>query len=727
MNESAAADELDKPWEETAESPFHIAARDSLEDRRTLKHGDTFALFDVRGDIRLTPEGLYHEDTRYLSRFVLQLNGQRPLLLSSTVRDDNSVLSIDLTNPDLFADGRLVLARESIHIHRARFLWEGALHERIGVRNYDQRDHVLTLHIGFGADFADLFEVRGQRRPRRGTVSLLRVSESAVALRYRGLDNVVRELMIRFDPEPTTLDTRTATFRFAMPAQRRETLIIQASCGRPAEAWSGRVFLSRMQRAVRALRRASGRAASIESSNSLYNEVIRRAVSDLYMLITDTDHGPYPYAGIPWFSTAFGRDAIVTALFSLWLDPEIARGVLRFLAATQAREVDLLRDAEPGKILHEKRSGEMARLREVPFGLYYGSVDATPLFLMLAGAYLERTGDVSTIEAIWPGIEAALVWVDGYGDMDGDGFVEYGRKNADGLINQGWKDSADAVFHADGRLAEGPIALCEVQGYVYAARRAAARLAAALGRHALAGEQERRAEVLRERFEAAFWCEELGVYALALDGAKQACRVVTSNAGHALFTGIAAPQRARAVADTLLGPACFSGWGIRTVAQSERRYNPMSYHDGSVWPHDNALIALGLARYGFKEATARVFKALFEAATYMDLRRLPELFCGFSRKQRSAPTAYPVACSPQAWASAAPLALLQASLGLSFDHAAGELRLDRPVLPDFIDELQLRRLRLGESSADILIRRYRHDVAVNVLRREGRMRIVVRH
>jgi glycogen debranching enzyme len=315
--------------------------------------------------------------------------------------------------------------------------------------------------------------------------------------------------------------------------------------------------------------------------------------------------------------------------------------------------------------------------------------------------------------------------MDHHGDRDGDGFLEYGRRDANGLVNQGWKDSVDSVFHADGRLAEGPIALAEVQGYAYAARKAAARLARALGRLPEARVQKRQAMALRERFEAAFWCEELGTYALALDGAKQPCRVVTSNAGHALFTGIAAPARARAVADSLLGPACFSGWGIRTVSQAERRYNPMSYHDGSVWPHDNAIIALGLARYGFKDATRRVFKGLYEAATFMDLRRLPELFCGFSRKRRSAPTAYPVACSPQAWASATPLALLQACLGLSFDHAAGELRFDRPVLPDFLDELYLRRLRLGESSADILIRRHQRDVSLNVLRRDGDLRIVV--
>jgi glycogen debranching enzyme len=728
MNKQTAAELPDESWEDVPGSQFYIAASTSLEERRprTLKHGDTFAVFDQYGDIALDPEGLFHDDTRFLSRLALRLNDQRPLLLSSNVRDDNAVLSIDLTNPDFFLDdGKILLPRDTIHIHKVRFLWNGALHERIGIRNYGLHDHAVSVRIIFGADFVDLFEVRGQKRARRGTASIRRLSDSAVVLRYRGLDDIVREMLIRFDPVPTSLDTRSAVFSFEIAAQRRETIIMQAACGHQAEIWNGRTFLARMQDAVRALRRSSARATAIQSSNSLFNEVVRRAITDLYMLITDTSAGPYPYAGIPWFSTPFGRDAIVTAMFTLWIDPEIACGVLRYLAATQATTVDPVRDAQPGKILHERRNGEMARLGEIPFGFYYGSVDATALFVMLAGEYLGRTGDMATIAAIWPNIEAALGWMDNYGDMDGDGFVEYGRANDDGLINQGWKDSVDAVFHQDGALAEGPIALCEVQGYVYAARRHAVRMARALGKTDVAAAQDRLAAELRDRFEAAFWCEDLETYALALDGDKRPCRVVTSNDGHALFTGIAAPTRAAAVAGTLLGPACFSGWGVRTVAQVEQRYNPMAYHNGSVWPHDNAMIALGFARYGHKDAAARLFKALFETATYMDLRRLPELFCGFPRKQRSAPTAYPVACSPQAWASAAPLALLQASLGISFDAQARELRFDKPGLPDFIDELHLRRLRLGDASADILVRRYDEDVTVNVLRREGDLAIVV--
>jgi glycogen debranching enzyme len=491
--------------------------------------------------------------------------------------------------------------------------------------------------------------------------------------------------------------------------------------------WGGRLFYRRMRAARQALRESSQRAASIEGSNSVFNEIVRRSVSDLYMLVTDTPQGPYPYAGIPWFSTPFGRDAIITALMTLWVDPAIAEGVLKFLAYTQATTVEPDRDAEPGKILHEMRHGEMANLREVPFGRYYGSVDATPLFVFLLGEYFRRTADLETVRSLWPNAQAALEWIDRYGDRDGDGFLEYHRQTKEGLANQGWKDSYDAIFHHDGRMAQGPIALCEVQAYVYGAKRHAATIAEALGHSERAAALMAQAEKLRQDFENRFWCEELSTYALALDGGKEPCRVISSNSGQVLLTGIASPERAQRVAHTLLEPSMFSGWGIRTVATSEVRYNPMSYHNGSVWPHDNGLIAMGFARYGLKQAASRVFEALFDAATYMDLRRLPELYCGFVRIARNAPTQYPVACSPQAWASAAPLCLLQASLGLELLDRTGEIKFYRPTLPDFLDHVHLRNLRLSSGSADVLLHRHGQHIAVTVTRREGDVVAVVRY
>nr|WP_281379135.1 amylo-alpha-1,6-glucosidase [Chthonobacter rhizosphaerae] len=466
-------------------------------------------------------------------------------------------------------------------------------------------------------------------------------------------------------------------------------------------------------------------AARISTSNELFDEVLGRARSDVYTVTTATPLGPYPYAGIPWFSTMFGRDGIITALLFAWMDPSLARGVLENLAALQATGFNRAADAEPGKIMHEIRHGEMANAGEVPFRRYYGSVDATPLFVMLAGQYFERTGDRETIGRLWPNVEAALSWIDTYGDRDGDGFVEYQRETESGLANQGWKDSHDAVFHADGTMASGPIALCEVQAYVFAAKRSAATLAEALGMPAEARRFRDEAEEIRVRFERAFWCEELGTYALALDGDKHPCRVRTSNAGHALFAGIAAPERAARVSEGLMRPSAFSGWGIRTLASTEARYNPVSYHNGSVWPHDNAIIAMGFTRYGFMDAAQRILGALFGAATHQDAMRLPELFCGFQRKPYRGPTAYPVACAPQAWAAASVFGALGACLGLQLRHPENEILFEDPTMPDFLQAITLENLTLGDSRACVELRRYMSDVAVHVRDRQGSARVLV--
>ena len=709
-------------------SPFYIESKFSFQQRglRTLKHGHTFAVFDSRGDIigaNGASDGVYHHDTRYLSRLELRLNKAPLLLLSSNVQEDNAILRVDLANPGM-ASRRL--HAELIHVNRLKFIWNATCYERLLIRNFDVRAHDLTLSVEFGADFADLFEVRGRQRVRRGQVSAERRSDSSVALRYLGLVGVERVTALAFEPTPNRLDDATALIELTLGPGQGARLVLRVACDLRSQGNAIALsFYTSLRAAQSALRKSNGRGASLDSSNTLFNELTRRSVADLYMLITETEHGPYPFAGIPWFGTPFGRDGLLTALFTLWIDPAIARGVLRFLAATQATEIDPERDAEPGKILHEMRDGEMARLGEVPFARYYGSVDATPLFVLLAGEYFRRTGDLETVRALWPHVQAALDWIDTYGDPDGDGFVEYRRKSASGLINQGWKDSFDAIFHEDGRMAEGPIALCEVQGYVYAAKQHAAALASALGQPSASAALLQRAAALREKFEAEFWCEDLSTYALALDGAKQPCRVVTSNAGHALLTGIADSAHAHRVAETLLGSGCFSGWGVRTVAVSAARYNPMSYHNGSVWPHDNALIALGFARYGLKTEVLKIFRGLFEAAGYMDLRRLPELFCGFPWRKLNAPTLYPIACIPQAWASAAIFALVQASLGIGFDLEAREIHFDRPVLPEFLDELHLRGLQTKHGTADLLLRRNDDDVTLNITRRQGNVPIVV--
>ncbi len=712
---------------------FAIAVSANVQERRTrtLKNGDSFAVFDHRGDIGGepgNPEGLYYRDTRMLSQFQLLLAEERPLMLSSMTQDDNAVFTADLSNPDLKIDGKIALRRENIHLNRMKFMWNGGCYERLLVKNFSDCAVDIRLTYRFDSDFADLFEVRGERRCARGEARAALERDHGVALRYRGLDAIERVTKLAFSPVPNTLTTARASFDLALKPRTTRRIFVRVSFAETTQSeWSGRLFYRQLRAARRALKESSARAASVDSSNSVYNEIVRRSVSDLYMLLTDTPQGPYPYAGIPWFSTPFGRDGIITALMTLWLDPTIAKGVLEFLAATQADKVEPERDAEPGKIMHEMRHGEMANLREVPFGRYYGSIDSTPLFLLLLGEYFRRTGDLETVRSLWPNAEAALAWIDQYGDRDGDGFVEYHRQTQEGLANQGWKDSFDAIFHSDGRLAEGPVALCEVQGYVYGAKRHAAVLAEALGLAQRATELSAQAESLRKKFEAQFWCDELSTYALALDGAKRPCRVVTSNAGQVLFTGIASAERAQLVAHTLLSDATFGGWGIRTVGSAESRYNPMSYHNGSIWPHDNALIAMGFARYGLQSSAARVFGALFDAASYMDLRRLPELFCGFVRRQHNGPTQYPVACSPQAWASATPLCLLQASLGLELLDRTGEVKFYRPMLPKFLDHVRLRNLRLRTGSVDVLLQRQDDNVSVTVTRREGDVVVVTRY
>jgi glycogen debranching enzyme len=713
--------------EQVSETPFYIPATgSSTRPRRTLKHGDCFAVLDSHGDIGASaggPDGIFFKDTRYLSHLEMRLNGDQPLLLGSNVRDDNSTLTVDLTNADVYLDQKLVQPKDMLHITRTLFLWRGTAYQRLRLHNHGDQSFDLRLSFAFSSDFADVFEVRGVTRKRRGITSSSTIGSNGVALNYQGLDGNRRQTVVLFEPAPHRLDSGMASYAIELPPGASVSIFVTARCDPPAKHGLHLPFRNALRGAFQEHREANRGIATITTSNDIFNEVICRSMADLAMLSTTTPQGPYPYGGIPWYSTTFGRDGIITAIQMLWCNPRIAKGVLRRLAALQAKDFDPVADAEPGKILHEMRAGEMAALREVPFGLYYGSVDSTPLFVMLAGLYAERTGDIETLNELWPNVEAALRWIDGPGDPDGDGFVEYQRADEYGLLNQGWKDSHDAIFHADGETAHGPIALCEVQGYVYAAKRLAARSARKLGKDELAGALDIQAKELASRFEAAFWCENLGTYALALDGRKQPCRVRTSNAGQVLFSGIAAAERAKTVMQELLKPSFFSGWGIRTLAREERRYNPMSYHNGSVWPHDNALIAAGFARYGHKGAVDRVFTGLFEAAKYMDLRRLPELYCGFLRGRQRGPTLYPVACSPQAWAAGAPLMLLQSSLGLQFDVDQNVILLRHPRLPAFLDEVTLRNLRLGDSTVDLMLRRHGQQVSMQVLRNDSEINV----
>jgi len=700
-----------------ANAQYYIATTASRADdrARVLKYGRMFYVFDRLGDVQtsgLGEQGLFYDGMRHLSELSLNLWNARPLLLSSTVATNNFLFTADLANLDVFREGAIAIHRGVLHLVRSRFLWRNSCFEKLLFVNHGLEDLDIPLYLGFDADFADIFEVRGTTRERHGRREDTKIDSNSVTLVYQGLDRVVRETAIRTDVAPGRISETGLEFEISLRPKERVTLQLEIACNSEASShFTG--YSEALSSARFELAGTTKAFPQISSSNSRFSDWIARSMSDLEMMITGNPERNYPYAGVPWFSTVFGRDGIVTALQTMWLNPEIGRGVLEFLAATQADSVDPVADSEPGKILHEMRQSEMAALGEVPFGRYYGSVDATPLFIVLAGAYYERTGDRQFLKRVWPHIQRALKWIDEYGDVDGDGFVEYARHSGKGLVQQGWKDSDDSVFHSDGKIAEPPIALCEVQGYVYAAKLAAAQMTRILGNVDQCCELEVQAESLRTNFEEKFWCNELGTYALALDGRKNPCRVRTSNAGHALFSGIASTERGRVVTDTLMGPDFFTGWGIRTVASNEARYNPLSYHNGSVWPHDNSIIAYGMSKFGYKKIAGQILIALLDLSGEVELHRLPELFCGLKRRPTEGPTLYPVACSPQAWAAAAPFLILEGCLGISVMGELGRIVFDRPFLPEGISQLSIRNLRCGRAAVDLLLERRGDSVLVH--------------
>ena len=706
---------------------FYIHTRSPLIDiqTRVLMRGDLFGVFDRCGDLRPLGSGghgLFYNESRHLSKSVLRLANGPLVLLSSAVTQDNARLIIDLTNPDLDLPDGHRLSRRAIHLQRTKFLRDNACEEEIRVRNYGPPPIAIELILELETDFADIFEIRGYPRAKPRQLLAPEADDSSLTFSYRGLDKVLRKTIIASSLKQVVTGASEMRFRIELEPQEEKVFTLTVACLADTE----RLFaIDTGHSRTLGSDELQSRGCEIQTSNEQFNDWINRSKADLEMMITPTSEGLYPYAGVPWFSTVFGRDGIITALEYLWVYPEVAKGVLRYLAATQATEFLPAQDEEPGKILHETRKSELARIGEVPFGRYYGSADSTPLFLYLAAAYFERTGDQELIRTIWPNIELALDWIDRFGDRDGDGFVEYGRRSQNGLIHQGWKDSSDSVFHADGQPAEGPIAICELQAYVYAAKRGIASLARTLGHTEKAEVLEREAESLQQRFEEAFWCDDISFYVLALDKDKRQCRVRSSNAGHCLFTGIAQPERARELMQAFGEESFFSGWGVRTIAGSEKRFNPMSYHNGSVWPHDNALIGFGCAQTPEKDLACQILSGLFEASIFLDLHRMPELFCGFKRQAGTGPTLYPSACSPQAWAAGAVFLLLQACLGLTIRASEATIHFFYPRLPESLQKLSIHGLRVGQSSIDLEIHNSREGVTVNPADRAGGLKVVM--
>jgi len=703
-----------------AESSF------AQEQTKTLMSGDLFAVFNRRGDFCTmvsNSHGLFYREMRHLSKLTLRLKEGALRLLTSSIRLDNAILSVDQTNAELQRAGQKILNPGVLYFSRSIFAWLNGCYQHVEIHNYSGEAIAVELILEFAADFADIFEVRGHQRERRGKLLEPRVTESTVSLGYLGLDGLRRETRIELSGYSAAVsgDQIRVPIRLGPGGQTSFSIRVRCSSGEEASRFPSE------QEAVNqlAIRGQEIARVEIQTSNERFNQWVNRSVADLRMLVVQTREGLYPYAGVPWFSTVFGRDGIITSLECLWICPEIAQGVLSHLASTQATEVDPNRDAEPGKILHEARQSEMALLGEVPYRCYYGSVDSTPLFILLAAAYFKRTGNRELLARLWPNIERALHWIDHYGDRDADGFIEYGRQTSRGLLQQGWKDSPESIFHADRSIADGPIALCEVQAYVYAAKREMADVCCALGRSERAEELRREADSLKRRFDEAFWCEEISSYAIALDGNKHQCRIRSSNAGHALFTGIASEEHTERIIRELGSPKYFSGWGIRTVATGEARYNPIAYHNGSIWPHDNALIAFGLSRGKYKDLAGRVLAGLCEASTFMELGRLPELFAGFSRRQGYSPTLCPNACAPQAWAAGAVFLILQACLGMEIRAVDNLVRFVYPHLPDAVPEICIRGIKVGSALLDVELSKRPETVNVSITRRIGNVEVEV--
>jgi glycogen debranching enzyme len=737
---------------------------------QVLKEGNLFLLTDPFGDVHADTRGLglYEGDTRRLSCSILRVNGQRPVLLQASA-GGNYHGTIQLTNPRIernIADKvrpEDALASQKLGIGRHRLITGAVLEERVEVVNYAEEPREVELGLELAADAADIFEVRGWVRPARGRQLPIAIREDRVTFRYDGLDGVRRGTHLLFsEPHADVRPVDPAVAGSPNAGWVRFTWHWELGSGEARElrwtAWTTErpvpgpanggspVVQGRSDRAdadaavfpdppfvdedqVTASYRAWNRGfAEIRTDNELFNLAILRSAGDLRLLVNDgpAEDERYVAAGVPWFTTLFGRDSLITSFQALAVRPQIAIETLETLAAYQATEDDPGRDMEPGKILHELRIGEMSRTGETPHRPYYGTVDATPLFLVLLGATFDWTGDRALVDRLWPNALRALAWIDRYGDRDGDGLVEYERRTDRGLLNQGWKDSSDGIRDRHGRLAHTPIALAEVQGYVFDAKRRMAALARMRGDENLAKRLDSEAERLRVRFEEAFWSESQGFYAMALDGDKRQADAIGSNPGHCLWSGIVSPERAARVVERLMAPDMFTGWGIRTYASGQIGYNPIGYHTGTVWPHDSSLIAAGFKRYGFQAEANRLCGRIFEASHHFAEFRLPELFCGFDRDVSPVPVAYPVACSPQAWAAGSIFLFLETMLGLRPHAAAGELELAKPELPEWLTKVTINNLRVGDADVDLLFHRWRGGTSAEVIRKSQDLSVTIR-
>lgn len=708
-----------------AEEYRRPAKVESTVETRVIKENDLFMLMAVDGNIPAGNNqglGLYLRDTRCLSTYELRLAGVEPTVLHSSA-EKNCLLSVDLTNPDIEQSNQLVPA-QTININRSRLVGN-AIYERLTFVNFNHEPVELTLSLSFGADFRDIFEVRGYKtRPRRGEILETIETDDSMTLRYRGLDNVERRTEIHFLRTPDRLADQSATFTLLLLPHEENALelVIVPTEGDEVRDVVG--YDEARYRLESSYTNWLQQNTHVGTTSDLFDTMLRRSTLDLRLLMVESDWGPVVTAGTPWFACVFGRDGLITALESLMFCPDLARAMLRVLAQYQGRVVDLWKEEEPGKIFHELRRGEMARLGEVAHTPYYGTADATPLWLILLNQTFRWTGDRALVDELWDNALRALDWIDQYGDVDGDGYVEYQCSSADGLINHGWKDSAVSVFDENGELAEQPIALVEIQGYVYAAKAGMAELAAMRGDNELAERLARQAADLKEGFNRDFWVDDRSFFAFALDGQKRQVRTITSNPGQALWSGIVDPVLARRMVHRFKSSDLLSGWGVRCVADSEAGYNPMGYHLGTVWPWDVALLVAGLRRYGFTQDAHTIGTQLYRAGLEFLYYRFPEVFTGFSRSHNPFPVPYPVSCTPQAWSAGATLQLLQAFLGIYPDAGNHRVTLD-PALPSWLEEVRVSNLRIGDATLDLRFTLHDEFSTVQVLNKRGRLDVMI--
>ncbi len=734
----------------------------------TLKDNDLFLVTDTLGNIAgclgddtNASMGLFCCDTRFLSRLELQINGHSPVLLSSTA-DKGFALSVLCTNPSMDGGTRLEggdklepdeelndssvfdfapLRADTLGINREIVL-SGALFEELTVCNYSTSPIRFQLSLSFDADFVDLFVVRGYGRKHKGQLlrttnqgqeesgeeSYLKAIASELSLAYKGLDGAVMESRIEFVHRlPDYLTGYTAVWQLELDTHEKQTLgyrLQMLTNNRPTSSVSAPVTLIQAK-AAELLEHQEWRqqVTQIRSDKNTFNRVIERAEQDVYLLRQSFGKGKVLSAGVPWFSTLFGRDSIIAASQILMLDPTIARETLTILADYQGKNEDEWRDEQPGKILHELRMGEMARCQEIPHTPYYGTVDATPLWLMLYAEYYAWTHDTDTLERLWNSAQRAMEWIDR--SCSKTGYLSYERHSKRGLANQGWKDSGDCIVNRKGQLATGAIALCEVQAYVYAAKIRLSEIARLKKRLDLADRWQDEAKDLKRRFNQDFWMEEEDFCALALDGDGNPVDSITSNPGHCLHLGILSPEKAYSVAERLRAPDMFNGWGVRTLSSLSPAYNPMGYHVGSVWPHDNSLIALGLRSLGLIDQALELSQGLFDMTLQQPYLRPPELFCGYERTPDNAPVKYPVACSPQAWGTGSIFQLLQMMVNLVPDARNNCLRIIDPALPASINSLSLHNLRVGATLLDLEFERSGSTTACRVAKKRGNLRVVI--